>query len=464
MKIKESMNYCKDMVISEQLIQFKNQNDKKDVQLNDLRDSYENLNKAFDQLNQNFKQIKENETNLKSSIESVLNLEFHSLQDSLISQLKKNQSLINDNNIHNVDSNIQSIKEQVVQLLQNTRDKAVSLYNSCINDLLKETPTIFNQINDHITSIKNMTTVYYNDMSEKLSDLSEENNTFKQFLENQLLAKDNIVNDNTPLENEVISEHVENTLRTLEASSNNLIQSLQSMIMEYFSTNRNLLTSTVGNVTKSIFDHDSKQLKPHFDKWQNSIELINKSDSINNKYWSQLSTQVEHVTDVIQDSRSLIDDSIKVIKSQDILSDQNMDIIEKISQDKIIDKNFMTISNNISVLDQNIQEDFEFKKNSIGMIQNIEKRIRTIIHEEMENVINDNDNNIEGLKTFRNNYNLKKQENDLQITLPLMSTTLMNKDYNISHIPRSRSISPKKRSFKDRHNQDSEISNSKIPR
>lgn len=462
----------KNTIISDQLIQIRKQNDKKDIQLNDLKITYEDLNKSFLQLNQNFNKIKEKETKLKSNIESVLDLEFHSLEDSIMSQLKKDQTLITNKSINNIGPNIQTIKDQVIQLLQNTKDKAVSLYNSCINDLLKETPTIFNQINDNITSIKDMTTIYYNDMAEKLSDLSEENNTFKQFLDKQLLIKDNIINNKTPLENDMINQHVEDTLRTLELSSNNLIQSLQSMIIEHFNNNRNLLTSTVDNVTKSVFECDNKELKPYFDKWQNSIELINKSDSINNKYWNQLNTHVEQVTNVIQNSRSLIDNSIKVIQSQDILSDQNMNIIEKINQDKIIDKNFKTINNNINILDQNVQKDFEFKKKSIGMIQGMEKKIRAIIHEEVENLINNDDDNIiinsgkniENLKTFRSINNLQEQKNELQITVPLRPTSLVNTDYNGSLIPRSRSVSPKKRLFKESNDQNNEITSSKIPR
>ena len=101
------------------------------------------------------------------------------------------------------------------------------------------------------------------------------------------------------------------------------------------------------------------------------------------------------------------------------------------------------------------------------MVQDMEKRIRAIIHEEVENVLNDNNNNgnnIENLKAFTNGYNSGKQEKELQISLPLRPTTLMDTDHNISHVPRSRSISPKKRPFKDVNYQGNGIGSSKIPR
>lgn len=447
----------KNSILNEQLLHYKKQADKKEVQLSDLANVNESLSKNFNQLTQNFAKMKQNEIELRSNVESLLTVEFNHLRNGFLDQLKKNR-LLDEQTTRgkNVNENIELIKTHFIQLLQETRDKAMTLYNSCVNDLLKETPAIFNQISDNIANIKIMTTTYYTDMAEKLSDLSEENSKFKHFLDSQLALKTKIVNGKTTLDNELVSQYVQNTLGDMEHSSNTLIQTFMSMITDHFNQNRNLLTSTVDNVTRNIIDSDNKQWKPYFNKWQDSIELINQSDSINNKYWNQLSTQVEQVTDIINNSRNSMDNSIKTIQEQNIGINGNMNVDEKIHGDRIINENFHVIDNSIHSLTQTLQDEFKFKKNSLETIQSMDKRIKSIINKEVENVDSNGDNNSSG------NIQLKKI-GELQFDVPLRPTALSNVN-NVSSIPRSRSVSPKKRSFNRENSEEDVTHSSKIPR
>ncbi|CAL9736754.1 kinesin-like protein Cin8p [Monosporozyma servazzii] len=448
----------KNSILNEQLLQYKKQADKKEIQLSDLTNVNESLNKNFNQLTQNFEKMKQNEIELRSNVESLLTVEFNRLRNGFLGQLKKKRLLDEQaTNGKNVNESIELIKTQFIQLLQETRDKAMMLYNSCVNDLLKETPVIFNQISDNITNIKTMTTTYYTDMAEKLSDLSEENSKFKHFLDSQFALKNKIVNGKTTLDNELVNQYVQTTLGDMEHSSSTLIQSLLSMITEHFNQNKNLLTSTVDNVTRNIIDSDNKQWKPYFNKWQGSIELINQSDSINNKYWNQLNTQVDQVTDIINNSRNSMDNSIKTIQDQNIGINENMDVEEKIRGDRIINENFQVIDNNISSLSQTLQDEFHFKKNSLETIQSMDKRIKSIINKEVENA-ESNDN-----KNSSSSNILIKKKSELQFDVPLRPTSLSNVNH-VSSIPRSRSASPKKRSFNRENSEEDGTYSSKIPR
>ncbi|CCK72966.1 kinesin motor protein CIN8 KNAG_0M01130 [Huiozyma naganishii CBS 8797] len=304
----------------------------------------------------------------KHKFQRLLKDELATLTAKILSQWDTLKNVNSGN--YQIHTHIDSIRGEVMNLLETTKENAETLYKSCIDDLLKETPKIFQLISDNVGDIRGMTEEHYTEMARNFSDLSEEFNTFKQYLDGQFFQNNHI---------EMIQTHQDIVASNMQKMSDDLLQSVQNSIQNYLSTNAQMVTNSINDVAMDVINKEMDLFAPKKSKWEESIDLINQSDSLSNKFRNNMTKSVDDIASVIRNSNESMDRSISTIKKHIIENDINSQ--EQINSNELLTNSFKAIqekSNNILHL---VTGDLTVTaQESMDGIQNLDRSIRTLIH------------------------------------------------------------------------------------
>ncbi|CCF60644.1 hypothetical protein KAFR_0L00370 [Kazachstania africana CBS 2517] len=312
--------------------------------------------------------------------EALVNSKFKTLLDHSLSYVSKklNYQIENfkDQGINQnftVDENLQLIKSEMTNLLSTARDNFEKFYQECITKFLSDTPLLFDEINDNVLNLKALTSNYYSQIAENLSDLSEEYNNFKQFI------TDEFYNQEKGHQHELLNKYINNTQTVIESSSNDVMSTIQNLLNEHLRANKELIINSLSNVTTELMSNELDRLKPKLSKWEESAELINRSDALNNEFNDNVESSMTTMTDKIKQTNDSINNNIKKInehfKTNDIAHSNNL----MIDDNNIIKNNFKSIEEKNSRLHEFVKEGYLVTNESMKKLNELDTSIRTVL-------------------------------------------------------------------------------------
>ncbi|SMN22956.1 similar to Saccharomyces cerevisiae YEL061C CIN8 Kinesin motor protein involved in mitotic spindle assembly and chromosome segregation [Maudiozyma saulgeensis] len=336
---------------------------------NQLNNQIVTLNESMSSLKNEIKAFKKKELSIDSRFKLILNDQLMILKEKFLNQLDDLQAY--DDESFEVQPHIDNLQKEISSSLTILETNIRDSYQSCIGEFLKETPTLFKEVEDNVTNINLLSTHFYKQISENLSDISEEYNNLKQYLNDRLFQNNH---------EERLGNYINKTTELMEQSSSNLMENVKDMVENYLLSNKQLLIDSMQRSTSDIIEQEMKLLKPKKQKWESSIELINRCDSLSNTYFNNMNNTLDSTKGNINMSNEKIKKS--VIKINDRFSDQERDERrDVITKNKNIKDNIKQIVEKTNTLKSRFDETHSLAKYSVNEINGLDKSIRTILHD-----------------------------------------------------------------------------------
>lgn len=330
--------------------------------------------------------------------------------------------------------NLDRIQDQIIEWLHTTQENVEIMYKDCLKEIMEETPLILTSVKDRVREAENAASKYYATIAENLSDISEENNNFKQYFDNNLFRNNH---------EEILTAHVDRTYKEIEDTSAGLITHFKSMLDELLEKNKKLMQSSLNSATTDIIRRELQLLDPHKKKWQESFGIVNRCDSLNNNFHHAIKNELKIVNQTVETSSFSINDAITSIQqrveewksSSALMNDNN-----KLKKDfeAILEKDHLTKDYLLKSLD--------FTESSLDNFKSIASTVQDLLTTPMSEENTKTDKN-EITSISNSNPTLAPRRDDFgQERLPFQHVT--ESHMNIKN-PEISNLTPKKRSAQD---------------
>ncbi|KAG0657623.1 kinesin motor protein cin8 [Maudiozyma exigua] len=336
---------------------------------NKLNSQILKLNEKTSTLNEEIKIFKKKEVAIDSKFKLILNDQLLLLKDKLLIQLDKFQT--QDDDMFELQPNIDILQKDIEIAVNEIESNIKESYRSCIREFLSETPTLFKEIESNVVTINTISKNFYKQISENLSDISEEYNNLRQYLNDRLFQNNH---------EERLSNYISKTTQLMEQSSTDLITTINEMIESYVVSNKQLLVDSMQRSTTDIIDQEMKLLKPKQEKWESSIELINRCDSLSNAYFNNMKKSITTTKSNMSSSSDKIQQAVTKINSR-FNEHKQKELRNKIFENESIQENIEKILTKSDVLKSHFNETHKLTKHSINEINGLDQSIRTILQD-----------------------------------------------------------------------------------
>ena len=336
---------------------------------NQLKEEVAKLNESTQQLHAEIGTFKEHEDEITTKFELLLNDQLRVLNTRLMTQLESMRH-DDDNSPFDAAPHIDALQQEISSSLLSVEANLRESYKSCIEEFLDETPQLFKGINTNIEQINTLSMDYYKQVSENLSDISEEFNNLKQYLNNGIFKNNH---------NELLGTYIKKSTQLMEHSSAELMQNVKMMVEGYLHSNKQLLMDSMQKSTADIIDQEMSLLVPRVKKWESSLDVINKSDSLSNVYFNNMNQAISSTNEKVATSNNKIKESI--VKINETFSDTSKQRMQdQLSQNEAINTNIKHILDGTDSLKIMYKQAHELTKESANELNQLDGSIRTILH------------------------------------------------------------------------------------
>lgn len=228
----------------------------------------------------------------KSEMEDVLYDHVTSFKQSIHGQLAAMKASHSSKYL-DIDGNIDIIQEELSQVLESICSASVDVCRSCVEKILESNPKHFESIRRDLLDISTVVDSYSNELVKNLGDISEEYNNFREYL-NEHLFKNN--------HEETLSIHVDKTYHMLKKSAGELFSKFKEMMDSHLEENKSLMIKSLKTASDEVVAKEVKLFAPVKQKWESSLENINKCDSLNNTFDSTVKDALRRLEGNIEGS------------------------------------------------------------------------------------------------------------------------------------------------------------------
>ncbi|QLL35087.1 hypothetical protein HG536_0H04630 [Torulaspora globosa] len=343
-------------------------NDLQRIKLQNMKDSISELHARIDRQNRR----EQNLVNMASTLRTTLN----TMQTILSEREKKEKDLkenINrliasdfaqvremiDKNFQEIQNNIKlesagiqpnidSIKEEIRMLLETAQEHTDEVYKDCVEKVSGELPALYEAASERITEVEAMVGKCYRDLSENLSDASEEYNNFKQYLNDHFFKNNH---------EELLASHVDRTYHHIQASGEDLFQKFKEMMDNYLENNKHLMLNSLRTATCDVIEKEMQLFEPQKDKWESSFKYINNCDALNIALQKDIKSPLSDFRSTLQTSRNMIEQAMTKVKKR--MSDHESPR-SALSKNQTFNQEFSGLLNKENQLQEGLKKSLQF--------------------------------------------------------------------------------------------------------
>ncbi|GMM56108.1 kinesin motor protein [Maudiozyma humilis] len=329
------------------------------------------LNETASQLQKEMVTFKDREEIITTKFEGLLNDKLHILREKVMTYLNSMKSIEGDNaGSLDVSPHIEALQRNITTSLHSVEADLRESYKTCIEEFLNDTPQLFKGISVNVEQINNLSMEYYKQISENLSDISEEFNNLKQYLKNGIFENNH---------KELLGTYIKKSAQLMDNSSAELMENMKNMVEGYLQSSKQLLMESMQKSTSDIIEQEMSLLAPRVKKWESSLDMINKSDSLSNVYFNNMNQAIASTNDKVATSNNKINESI--VKINETFSDTSKQRMQdKLSHNESINSNIKQILDGTDSLKMMYSQAREVTKESASELQQIDGSIRTILN------------------------------------------------------------------------------------
>lgn len=317
------------------------------------------------------KEYGKREQDLKSKMRVLLGEEFLRFKYMLVENLEDIKQSGNGNTL-DIRDNLDIVKREVLNLLEMVQGQAEKLYKDCMGKIMEETPAFFEIASCKVSEVESMVNSYHSELSENLSDISEEYNTLKQYLNDHFFKNNH---------EEVLVSHIDRTYHHIQASANSLFQKFKEMMDDHLEENKNLMVGSLRTATSEVIDKEMQLFEPQRKRWEESFEYINKCDSINNVFHNDIRSALSHIKTKIGSSTDSINETVTKVKTQ--VNDYE-DASAILNNNKVLNKRFEDILHRDVMLKKRVEKSIASTQEYVTVFDRLKNSIMHTVSSEAE--------------------------------------------------------------------------------
>ena len=265
----------------------------------------------------------------------------------------------------NINSEISSVREELNNTLQITNAQIHDVYSKCLENLFTEAPTALTGISDKLLEIRESSEKFQAELAEKLSDMSEENNIFKQFLDKDFLKSET--------HDDLLNSHINKTTSMIRHAAIEMMEDFKKVLDAYIESSTNLVSDSLKNSTSDILLQESKNFKLRLSRWETSTELINKCDLLNNIHNNNVISGLVSASNGLKSSKEMLVETVSRFNSiGNVVPMVDVDAVEK-TLEKVCSRN--------GEIHSFLTDSLEVTKKSINKVKTLDDSLGTILRE-----------------------------------------------------------------------------------
>lgn len=317
------------------------------------------------------KEYGKREQDLKSKMRVLLGEEFLRFKYMLVENLEDIKQTGNGNSL-DIRDNLDIVKREVVNLLEMVQGKAEKMYKDCMGKIMEETPAFFEIASCKVSEVESMVDRYHSTLSENLSDISEEYNSLKQYLNDHFFRNNH---------EEVLVSHIDRTYHHIQESANSLFQKFKEMMDNHLEENKNLMVGSLRTATSEVIHKEMQLFEPQKNRWEESFQYINKCDSINNVFHNDIRSALLHIKSKIGSSTDSINDTVTNVKTQ---VNNYEDASAILNNSKLFSKIFEDILHRDAMLKKRVEKSIASTQEYVTVFDRLKSSIMHTVSSEAE--------------------------------------------------------------------------------
>ncbi|KAH3903322.1 related to Kinesin-like protein CIN8 [Saccharomycodes ludwigii] len=364
--------------------------DKQHKNEENLVDHAKQLAEAITLMQDTVNYYNEDKRNSKNRIKEILDNTLWEIQGNIDQYLSRIQDILETNiGTHEVEevivssadrprnttTLIESIKKDVMETFQKIKSKNVQEIQNVVDTQVDVSTKDLDDITSHIENLKQVTAKQICNITTGLSEISEYCNEFRYILNEDLFNVDCEA---------VISPLLLTTYTHLTEDSNELLASMKKLMEDHLQNSKTMLMDSLKHITTDLVASENKALNPTRLKLDETIEKINHSDSLNNKFEINFKNSITCIQETLQKNKTTNAEFKNLVKIQLDSLDKEC---AKLSDAKEGSRFFSGLNELSSSQDMMKLE----LKSNLGHYQSIRKNIKDM-GDSLEKLIENNDN------------------------------------------------------------------------
>lgn len=246
------------------------------------------------------------EKDLKGKIKDLIANDFAQLKQMIGINMQEVQNSIDWETLE-MQPNIDSIKEEIKRLLEAAQEHTDEMYKDCVEKLSGELPSFYKAATERVKEVEDLVGKCYKDLSENLSDASEEYNNFKQYLNDHFFKNNH---------EELLSSHVDRTYHHIQRSADDLLRQFKEMMDNHLEKNKHLMLNSLRTATCDVIEKEMQLFEPQKEKWESSIKYINRCDALNIMLQKDIKPPLSEFRSTVQTSQDVIEETVAKVKDR----------------------------------------------------------------------------------------------------------------------------------------------------
>ncbi|EDO18086.1 hypothetical protein Kpol_1045p73 [Vanderwaltozyma polyspora DSM 70294] len=337
----------------------------------DLINSTDKLKETVNNMNVTIARYTDRESSVQTQMKTLFNEELSKLKSMLLKNLRQfeKNELIDNLEIEN---NLNKAHEEIKQILQISENEIDSLFLDCIKKMSEESPKLFSSFIQDVSRLENSTSENYNNLAELLSDVSEEFNNLKQYI-NEKFFKNN--------HEELLKTYVNKTYHQVQKSSDDFLLKFNDLLESYLEGNKSVLLQNIKSATSEVIENEMNHFIPQKEKWEKSIELIEKSKHSSNEFKTKNRVIVGKLQDTLKGTSESLFDTLSEMKSKINELQKAANIIEN---NEVVTEEFISIMKKNGILKDTLNINMTSTEESIVAFDKLDDSIRNVFKNEID--------------------------------------------------------------------------------
>lgn len=314
------------------------------------------------------KEHERRERDIESKMGDLFNNEFARVKQTILSNIRDIEQQIDWENI-GVQGNIDSIRGEISKLLERAQQQTDDMYKDCVEKILDETPGHFQLAAEKVSEVEKLIATCHRDLTENLSDVSEEFNNLRQYLNDHFFKNNH---------EEILVSHIDRTYHHIQTSADDLFQQFKEMMDNHLEKNKDLMLESLKTATYDVIRKEMQLFEPQKKKWEDSFKYINKCDSINFAFQNSVKSPLLGIKSTLGSSQEAINKTITKVKEQ---MDEHESPASMLSNSRVFSEQFSGILNKQSLLHESLKKSVIITSDHADAVDKLKEAIDHVVSE-----------------------------------------------------------------------------------
>ncbi|AET38537.1 kinesin motor protein CIN8 Ecym_3020 [Eremothecium cymbalariae DBVPG len=334
----------------------------------DLVSTIHKLKEALHTMKGSLQNYETHELRLQNDIKEVLYQGITSYRESMDQHLETVKTRMLDKNL-SINHNMDEIRTIFHETLDSVRSAGSDMCTNIVKIVKDQPSTSYQQFKEALGDLDTKVQTYSVTLTNKLTEMTEENNNMKEYLDEHFLKNNN---------QEMLDLRMEKAYHKSKTASDALISSVVSMMESHMEESRNLMLSSMKDAVSEMIDKELEMFQPVKERWVLSFENINECDAAHQQFENKSTKLLTNLKELADNSVVAADDVAKQVQ-ENVTNFEG--IVRQASAKESIVKQMNDINDKHKMLEDHFENNIKYFKESSKGFEEMDCSIKKIIRE-----------------------------------------------------------------------------------